>query len=397
MRLDFDCLHENFVYIDSDPALASLCQRCQSLDYIMLDTEFVRTKTLYPLLGLVQIFDGEKIYLLDPKSVKNLSPLADLLTDKTVMKVIHSCSEDLDALKHNVGAYPTPLFDTQIAAGFLNIGNSIGYANLVEKICHVSLDKTESRTDWLARPLRKEQLRYAAADVSYLYIVFENLFEQAKQNNLIDAILSESEGMIKKKQCAIPNDDAYMNVGNNWKLNGKQLLALKLLAQWRLEKAQESNTSINFIMRENCMFEIAMRLPQSPNALSRIHGITPKQLRVYGQLILDMIAQLETAEEHTYPHRIERLIEFPKYKKAVSELKKTITDVSSSTGIPEPMIASKKQINDLLKWCWFANCDFEKRGIKPDLLMGWRRTLLLDKIRPIFDSNEGEFNALRSL
>ncbi|GLR69666.1 ribonuclease D [Agaribacter marinus] len=397
INLNFQKLHETFIYIETNEALAALCKKCLTLPYITLDTEFVRTKTLYPLLGLVQIFDGKAVYLIDPVKITDIAPLAKLLTDESTLKVLHSCSEDLDALKHNVGEYPSPLFDTQVAAGFLDMGNSIGYANLVENICDVTLDKTESRTDWLARPLRQEQLMYAAADVTYLHIVYAELFNAVEEKQLTKAVLLEAQNMTDKKQYAIPSDYAYMTIGNNWKLAPKNLLALKLLAKWRVETAQDNNTSINFVLRESCMLDIAARLPRNLSLLGKVHGISPKQNRLYGKVILSIVDDVENATQDEYPPRIERLIDFPKYKKAVSDIKARICTLAESAGIPEPVIASKKQINDLLKWCWFTFCDFDVRELRPDLLSGWRRELLLDDLASLFDDNEGEYNAVRSL
>ncbi|MGQ8364035.1 ribonuclease D [Glaciecola sp. 1036] len=392
----FATLNTQYQYIETQEALDALCERLAEHEFISLDTEFVRTKTLYPLLGLIQIFDGKQVYLIDNTVMQSLASLKALAINPNVVKVIHSCSEDLDAISYNVGSFPTPIFDTQIAAHFLNLGNSLGYANLVEKLCNVSLDKTESRTDWLARPLRKEQLEYASADVTYLYKVYEILKAEVQQKGFLNMVIDEAQLMVDKKLNAVPEDNAYLNYSNAWKLAPKNLYALQLLAGWRLQLAREQNITLNFILRENVILEIAQKLPKSPNQLSRMYGITRKQIRLYSDTVLGIVRQVEMADESAYPDRIERLINFPLYKNASSEIKRQIMEVAEKTGLPESAIASKKQINDVLKYTWFEKSDLEDRQLKPDLLMGWRRELLGARISELF-SESGKYHARRSL
>ena len=142
---------------------------------IAVDTEFMRTDTFFPILGLVQIFNGNNCWLIDPLSIPDLTPLKNLLTNNDVLKVFHSCSEDIEVLKHVLGCIPQPIFDTQVAAAFVGYGFSKGYATLVNIILDVHVDKGETRSNWLQRPLSDSQLGYAALDVVYLLPVYIEL------------------------------------------------------------------------------------------------------------------------------------------------------------------------------------------------------------------------------
>ena len=141
-------------------------------DILVLDTEFVRTRTYYANLGLIQAYDGKRLALIDPVSITDLSGFWQLLSNPNIVKLVHSCSEDLEVFAHYGQCQPTPLFDSQLAASVAGLGHGLGYAKLVEMCLDVSLDKGESRTDWLKRPLSDAQLQYAANDVYYLYQLY---------------------------------------------------------------------------------------------------------------------------------------------------------------------------------------------------------------------------------
>lgn len=394
---DIATAHKTHTYIDNVESLKTLCTHLVSLSFITIDTEFVRSRTLFPALGLVQIFDGNKVYLIDTVAIDDLSALKPVLTDKNLLKVIHSCSEDLDALSYNIGVYPSPVFDTQIAANLLGLGNSIGYANLVEKICGIRLDKGESRTDWIARPLSNSQLHYAAADVTFLYEVYEHLHPLVEEKGWLNILFEEVMLIIQKKANPLPSEYAYLNYSSGWKLNPKHLYALKLLAEWRLNEAKQKNIAVNFVLREQSILEIAMKLPKSATHLSQMGHVTSKQVRLYEAKIHDIIARVESEQPECYPPLIQRLNDFPLYKKVGSAIKGVVSAHAEKTQIPEPLLASKKQINDVLKWLWFDLNDLSLREIKPDLLTGWRRDMLLSALEDAISNELRGTDVLRSL
>src|SRR5690606_36097974 len=136
-------------WILDDASLARHCAEWRRLPFVALDTEFMRVDTFYPIAGLLQVGDGQRAYLIDPLEVKDWAPFAELLEDRAVTKVLHSCSEDLEVFLRLTGALPAPLFDTQLAAGYLNIGFSMGYSRLVQEVLGIELPKGETRSDWL--------------------------------------------------------------------------------------------------------------------------------------------------------------------------------------------------------------------------------------------------------
>ena len=147
----------NYQLITSDTHLAAYCGQVTGKPYLALDTEFVRIRTYYPHLGLVQLYDGEHLALVDPLGITDWTPLKTLLTAPDMIKYLHAGSEDIEVFFNSMGCVPQPLVDTQVLAAFTGHPLSCGFATLVETYLGVALDKSESRTDWLARPLTEKQ------------------------------------------------------------------------------------------------------------------------------------------------------------------------------------------------------------------------------------------------
>ena len=362
--------------ITDEKALRSVCEKAAEADAVAIDTEFVRTRTLTPLLGLLQMFDGENLVLIDPLAIDDLSPFVELMANPNVVKVLHSCSEDLETF--------LAAFDTQFAASVLDMGPTLGYARLVELMSNVVLDKGESRTDWLARPLREAQLSYAANDVLYLLPVYRQLAEKIAQVGKYEWVTQEIAALAEKKKAQVPLEQAYLHLKNLWRLTPEQLTVFRHLAAWRLKVARQKNLALNFVIREGQMFDIAVRMPVSRSALSRTEGLQPQTLRRYGDILINLVAEARELFEDTPADRklvsIRRLIDFPEYKKNLAAVKRICAEVAQAQSVTEEVIASKKQINQLLKWQWFDLDETRSQGLLPDLLSGWRRPLLEVKL-----------------
>lgn len=370
--------------ITTDEQLEEVCIAAQRHKAVALDTEFVRTRTLAPHLGLIQLYDGHQLVLIDPLAIDNMQPFIALLENEAVVKVLHSCSEDLETFLTAFNTIPTPVFDTQFAASILGKGASVGYAKLVELLCDVQLDKGESRTDWLARPLRESQLAYAANDVLYLLPCYQQLANEISAVGKTQWVFDEIALLAAKKRAQVPEDFAYLLIKNNWRLNSEQLTVLQALAAWRLTTARRKDLALNFVFKEGHLFEAAQRLPDNKSALSRINGINHQSIRRYGDTIISIISEARTKYAHT-PEKLRlpevlRLIDVPKYKKHLAELKHITERLAEQHSVGSDVIASKKQLNQLLKWYWFEVDETRVQGLMPDVLSTWRATLFREYV-----------------
>ncbi|GAC30343.1 ribonuclease D [Brumicola pallidula] len=387
----------NFEYIDTPEALSDYCARIATADALAIDTEFVRTRTLVPQLGLIQVYDGEHLGLIDPVALDDLSAFNEILVNPSIIKVLHSCSEDLDALWFNLKVIPAPLFDSQFAANLLDMGQTLGYANLVEQMLNVHVDKGESRTDWIARPLSVEQLKYAAADVFYLLPVYRQLAAKIQEIGQTEWVFAESDFLSLKKRAEVPSDLAYLSIKNNWKIGAQSRQALKEIASWRLQQAQKRDMAINFVLREQGMLEVAMKLPENKAKLFQLESITPKEARIHTDTLLELVQNaLNTAAEDC-PPKVQRLTDFNDYKKALSALKDVCQGLADKHHTRVDVLASKKQLNQWLKWCWFEIDELDSVQLQPDIVSGWRRNIFAQELARLFKPEGGEFNALRRL
>ena len=370
-------------FITSNQALADFCQQASQAQAIAVDTEFVRTRTLYPQLGLIQIYDGKQLVLVDPLSIDDFSSLTELLTNPNVVKVLHSCSEDLETFWHAFNVMPSPIFDSQFAASIVGMGPALGYAKLVEIMLDVTVDKGESRTDWLARPLRIEQCDYAAKDVLYLFQLYPELKARVEEQNKLPWVFAEIAHLAAKKQTPIPLDSVYLTIKNNWKLPSKATLVLKKLAAWRTSTARQRDMALNFVVREENLVAIATLQPTNKTELRLIQGMNPHEVRIHGDALLGIVADCQKVSEEAHPSRVKRVNDIEEYKNTVASVKKLCLSIAEKQAIPPELVGSKKQINQLLKWCWLEQDETRDMGLQPDLLSSWRRVFFVDELMKI--------------
>lgn len=366
----------NYQFITTNTALEDVCKAASEVSQIALDTEFVRIRTYYPHLGLIQMYDGKQISLIDPLTITEWTPFVELLTNPAVLKYLHAGSEDLEVFSHQFGCVPTPMIDTQVVAAFLGYPISCGFATLVEKYEHIALDKSESRTDWLARPLTEKQCQYASGDVFYLLPLAKKLIAQAQEAGYMDAIVDECEMIAERRQETESPELAYRDIGNAWQLRGQQLACLKMLAEWRLNQARARDMALNFVVREEHLWSVARYLPTSLAELDAL-SLSGQEIRCHGRRLLDFVAKAKQIKDEDCPEPIGNLIEQPNYKKAFKAIKTVIQEVSEGQRYNPELLASRRQINQLLNIHWKI-----KTG-EPELLSRWRKALLAEKITAI--------------
>ncbi|MGM3175425.1 ribonuclease D [Dickeya lacustris] len=366
----------NYQLITTDEGLSAVCALARAVPDVALDTEFVRTRTYYPQLGLIQLYDGENLSLIDPLAITDWTPLRALLQDPQVTKFLHAGSEDLEVCLKAFGCLPAPFIDTQILAAFLGKPLSYGFAALVADYRQITLDKSESRTDWLARPLTERQCQYAAADVFYLLPVARTLMMEISASGWQDAALDECAQLCQRRQDVLMPQCAYREIGNAWQLRGRHLACLQKLAAWRLSKARERDSAVNFIVREEHLWQVARYLPGSLAELDAL-GLSGPEIRYHGKTLLALVAETATLCESAYPPVVHNLIDQPGYKSVFKALKAQVQLCAQQSGLSAELLASRRQINRLLNWHW----KLSPQEQEPELLTGWRGRLFGEAIR----------------
>ncbi|WP_044173921.1 ribonuclease D [Phytobacter massiliensis] len=366
--------------ITTNDALAALCEAASSVDAVALDTEFVRTRTYYPQLGLIQLFDGERTALIDPLTITEWAPFRDLICNPHVIKFLHAGSEDLEVFLNAFGVMPQPMIDTQILAAFCGRPLSWGFASMVEEYSGVALDKSESRTDWLARPLTERQCVYAAADVWYLLPIARKLLAETEQAGQLPAALDECRLMMQRRSETLAPEEAWRDITNAWQLRTRQLACLRLLADWRLRKARERDLAVNFVVREEHLWAVARYMPGSMGELDSL-GLSGSEIRFHGKTLLALVAQAQALPDDALPEPLLNLMDMPGYRKAFKEIKALVQRVSETSGLSAELLASRRQINQLLNWHW----QLKPQSGLPELISGWRGELMAEALRKLLD------------
>jgi len=362
-------------YIDTQTALVELCHHYQTSAVLAIDTEFVRERTFHAALGLIQVYDGEKLALIDPVAIDDLSAFWALLTNESIMKVIHAGSEDFEVFKHNGKCVPSPVLDTQVAAALIGLGSSLGYAKLVQEFCDIELDKGESRTNWLKRPLSDAQLSYAANDVIYLYRLYQPLLARVEEANRLEICLEESS-RLANRTVVRPPMKKYLDISNAWQLNAVQLSALQQLCEWRFAKAVAKDMALGFVVKDNELFNIAKAMPQSKSQLYGMESLHPMVIKRHHQDILAAVAAGKANK--TPPPALTRLIDYPQYKQKFKAIKALVADIAQTHNIPPEMLASKKLIHEVLTQLW--KTEGEQSDQDPVLRSGWRKALVEEQL-----------------
>jgi len=346
--------------------LARLCAEWRTLPYVALDTEFMRVDTFYPIAALLQVGDGRCAYLIDPLLIDDWSAFAGLLEDPSVVKVLHACSEDLEVLLRLAGSLPAPLFDTQLAAGYLNIGFSMGYSRLVQAVLGIELPKGETRSDWLQRPLSETQIQYAAEDAQHLAELYEALIPKLSEDKRAWVLEDGAELVLNLQREAEP-DEAYRDVKQAWRLKPRQLAVLKVLAAWRERQARIRNQPRNRVLREHSLWPLARTQPSDLVGLSRIEDMHPRTVRQDGETLLELIRSAAATPEQEWPAPLPEPLPLEvsgllKKLRAVGQREAEVLDIA-----PELMLR-KKVLEALLK-TGYPTGPYQL----PDSLRGWRR------------------------
>lgn len=360
------------VLVENTADLDVLAQSWLDLDVLAVDTEFERRTTFYAKLALLQVYDGQSIYLIDPLKVECPNSLKNVFANNNIVKILHSCKEDIEVLFTEWGCKVAKLFDTQVAYHIVSDEASIGYARLVEEYTDVVLSKQQTQSDWVKRPLSAAQLKYAANDVLYLIFIYEKLKAKLEDLNLVELFETECDEIVKLSidRAQLPAD--YREAKEVNLLSSNDLSLFKLLFDWREKVAREDNRTKNHIIKDQQLVQMAILKPTSKAALKGILELHPRSVRKYAESWITIVESWKNSRPSPLPVVINPR-DIAAIKPLVSEWEKLIKLVAKQQHIPASLIMSKRIMRKL------AYAMITKSN-PPAIWGGWRKNLLEESL-----------------
>jgi len=338
----------DYEYIDSNAGLVEFCASLGEASYCAIDTEFIRESTYYPELALIQIASGFGLACIDPLTISELTPLAELLAKPDLLKVFHSSSQDLEILYQKFGAVPSPVFDTQLAAAVLGYNHQISYADLVRQVTGTTLDKKHTRANWLRRPLSQDELDYAMDDVRYLLAVYEDLDQTLESTGRRSWLERDLRVMSDPENYEIDKAQLWRRLKGVLKLKGEKLQIASDLCQWREELAQRQNRPRRWIAKDDALIEIARQQPRELEAMVQIPELSEKTARRYGDALLKIIARAEQVDPAMWPQH-DKLKSLNKQQLALGDcLMALCRKIADQNQIALATLATRRDIDKLI-------------------------------------------------
>lgn len=353
-------------YITTTEALAELCERLAGEEFVTVDTEFMREKTYYPELCLVQLAGTHDVAVVDAQAKGlDLAPLGALLAAPEPVKVFHACRQDVEIFLLMFDAVPVKLFDTQVAAMVAGFGDQVGYDSLVQSLTGGHIDKSHRFSDWSARPLTKAQVEYAAADVTHLRTVYEKLSARLLVEGRLDWVAQEMAVLNDPNTYRVDPARAWerLKLRTN---NRRQIALVQAIAAWREREAQRINIPRGRLLKDEQIPEIAGLAPDDAEALTRARGISAGFASgKSGISLLAAIAAAKGLGEGELP-KVERPRDAPRASPALVALLKVLLNAAAEQNNVAPrLVASAEEIEALA---------LDEAAPNP-ILEGWRREM----------------------
>jgi len=335
-------------------------RRCEVL---ALDTEFVRERTYFAKLGLVQISDGITVWLVDPLNVDCLSPIKSLLEDSSVTKLVHSPSEDLEVLLNEVGALPDPMIDTQAACALLGQPLQLAYHAAAEWLLGVQVAKDQTRSNWLRRPLGSAQLRYAALDVCLLPEMWCRLRKELESKGRLAWLAEDCALQVKNARTVTPDGSAWQRIRGADRLDGVGLAIIQALAAWREKEARSRDLPRGFIVPDPILLQFAHNKYRDDRNLESLDDLHPRARQRFGNRMVQLAAEVIDSGS-----KLEEIAPFSAAeRKSLARLREAVKEQAARLNIDPALIASRRELEGLVRLA---------PGEWPDKFKGWRHRLM---------------------
>ena len=348
--------------------LEKLAGSWQDKNYLAIDTEFERRTTYYAKLALVQVYDNEAIYLIDPLVTDCPESLRVVFENPEITKILHSSKEDLEVLYTSWDCKVKGLFDTQVAYSFLYQELSIGYAKLVEEMTGIFVSKGETNSDWTKRPLSERQYEYAAKDVFYLIDIFKRLDSEISDKSYLIFFEAECHEFCEGAYLKMDAQADYREAKEVSQLNETDLSLFKILFDWREQKAKDDNRTKNHIIKDQELVQLVKLKPSKAQQIKMIDGLHPRSVRLYANQWLDIISNWQGSKKTSLP-----VVPNPRDLKDLNRLSAALETIVKSVArdnqLSPTLLLSKRLIKKLAFSILTDNS-------VPIQWQGWRKELL---------------------
>jgi len=363
------------VYVTDTNALRELITELRKADAVAVDTEFMREKTYFAKLCLIQLGTDDIAAIVDPLAIDDLSPLCDLLTDTSVVKIFHAGSQDMEIFYRLCGVAAAPIFDTQIAATLAGFQQQVGYGALVKEVLDVALDKGDTYTDWSRRPLSATQVEYALNDVRYLPEVHRRLVATLESEGRIGWLSADFAHIEDPATYDVVPSEQWRRVKRISSLNRRQLGVAREVAAWRELEAQRRDVPKRWILGDESIVEIARRSPTTAEEVAAIRGVPDKVGRAAQRALAEAVVRGLAVADADLPSISKRKRPAGDIDGAVDLMIALVRARAHERGVAMPLLASREDLERLAAG---------EREASP-LLEGWRREMVGDELVSLLD------------
>lgn len=358
------------MYIANQEDLEAFAKRAMRSSVLAIDTEFLREKTYYAKLCLLQLATDDETAIVDPFEVDDLRVLAPLLENESVVKLFHAGGQDLEILLREVGTLPRPLFDTQVAAALLGHTQQIGYAALVHAECGVTLKKIDSFTDWSRRPLSDSQLEYAADDVAYLPRMYERMRAQLVELGRLTWLDRDFEDLADPKRYATNERERYRRLKRVSQLSRRQLAAAREVAAWRELEAQRRDVPRKWVVTDEQIVEACKREARTIDELFMVRGMSDRLSTKDARCVVALMSSALDAPPDAWPEPDRCGKNEPNVDAELDLMCALVRLRAKQNGVAFPTLASHDDLARVARGY--------REGV--DVLRGWRRSLVGEEL-----------------
>jgi ribonuclease D len=355
--------------VEQQPHLDQLCAYLDKHNEIAIDTEFVRTNTYAPRLGLLQIAVNDMAACVDPLTDMNMDQLWDLLFDAKRTSILHSGKQDMEVFWYTCGKVIPNLIDTQACAALLGHPAQIGYAGLIAELINIEIAKSQTRTDWSRRPLTEAQLEYAAEDVEHLSAIHELMKQRLLDLGRYEWALEDSRALADIKLYKPNPDNAWQRLKSIPFLSPADQARARALAAWREQRAVDADKPRSWILSDKALLQMAQQNPTNSNDFNRIDDLAPAVIRNQGGHLLEVLKDTNAAVDNGELVFIQEIPNPEKDKAQVKVLSAIIRTEAEKLGIATEVVGSKRDIQALMK-----------NDAQCRLTSGWRREIVGEQL-----------------